>query len=120
MGIKNMITSNNYSIQIYDDMTSTPNPNNCLIGTGSCADQLNNPCHAIDNYTTRTGNMAAFFAGKISGLTICQSGITHIPARNKLKEQLSLAPNPFAGNLNVFNTTEKQVDYELINLLGQK
>ncbi len=116
--IKNMITTNNYPITIYNDMTTNSNPNSCIFGTWSCSDQINNPCHEIDNYTLRTTNMATFFASKISTTTICLPETINLIKENTLKNDILISPNPFNERIIITNTSNQNLKYNLIDVMG--
>lgn len=118
--IKNMITSNSYPITIYNDMTSNLNPNNCLFGSFSCSDQINNPCHEIDNYVLRTTNMATFFASKITTNPICLPGTTNSILENKFINEVVVSPNPFSENFMITNNSNQPLTYTMFDVLGKK
>lgn len=68
----------------------------------SCLEQILNPStggHSFDNYTLRTGNMAAFFAEKmdVSGFCLSSEAKVEIPTSG----QLSVHPNPTTGILSL-------------------
>lgn len=117
--IKNSITSASLSIAVYSDFTSNINPNNCLFGSWSCADQINSPCHEIDNYTMRTSNMATFFASKITTNPLCLPLITLSDDFEKLNQSIFVYPNPFNNEFVVDNKLNKLLPYEVVDVLGK-
>lgn len=87
-------TNNNYGYNIHNEFTATNFPYNFLIGTGSCADQVNNPCHAYDNKILRENNLANFFANSITTNPICDT-IFYPSAINSVeKNKIKIYPNP--------------------------
>lgn len=116
--IKNMITNNSLPINLQSEFTSNLNPNNCLFGSWSCADQLNNPCHEIDNYTLRTNNMATFFASKITTTSICNPLITSIDGV-EFKKSITVYPNPFQNSFIVNNYSQKIIRFTIENIIGE-
>ncbi len=71
--IRDWNTSGNLGYTMQTAFGSVDFPYSYLFGTGSCADQVNNPCHAYDNKTLREGEVAAFFAPLVGTPTLCDS-----------------------------------------------
>lgn len=87
-------TSYNYGYDVHNEFTTTNFPYNYLFGTGSCVDQVNNPCHAYDNKILRENNLAAFFAGKITTDPICDTS-SILTGIDKIKKKwFTISPNP--------------------------
>lgn len=96
----NWNTTNNYGYTIQNDFTSTNFPFNFLFGTGSCIDQVNNPCHAYDNRNTRENNLAQFFSSKISTNPLCDEN--YVTTLKELQKQhVVVYPNPANTVLNI-------------------
>lgn len=88
-------TQNNYGYIIQNEFTATNFPYNFLFGSGSCADQVNNPCHAYDNAVLRENNLAQFFAGFIPIVPECDPTLSASEPRRPASELLvSVFPNP--------------------------
>lgn len=87
-------TTNNYGFNIQNEFTTTNFPFSFLLGSGSCLDQANNPCHAYENRLLRANNMAQFFAPLISTQAICDTALTisEYSAISDLK--IRVYPNP--------------------------
>lgn len=95
--INNWNNKGNYGYNIHNEFTTTNFPFNFLLGTGSCADQVNNPCHAYDNKATREKNLAQFFSTLVSTAPLCDTA--KISGTTKAsRENISVHPNP-AGNI---------------------
>jgi hypothetical protein len=111
-------TTNNHGYTIHNEFTSTAFPYSFLFGTGSCADQVNNPCHAYDNSVLRENNLAAFFAPLISATAICDTGaITSIRSFNK-ETKFYLYPNPTDNTVTFQVKNYKAGIVRLYDLLG--
>ncbi len=103
----NWNTNNNYGYTIHNEFTSTAFPYSFLFGTGSCADQVNNPCHAYDNSTLRENNLANFFAPLISASAMCDTTSTTGIELFEKKSKFLMYPNPV---VNILNVLVKQFD----------
>ncbi len=114
----NTIKSYGYTIQ--DEFTTTSFPYNFLIGAGSCADQINKPCHAYDNPSLRENNLAAFFASKISTMPICDTFFKISGISDPFKGiKVMLYPNPTYGLFNLeINSNNKLAKVEVFNSTG--
>ncbi len=91
--ISNWNTSLSLGYIVQNDFTSTNFPYNYWIGTGSCVDQINTPCHAYDNSVLRETNMATFFASLITTSPICNPAFSGI-IENENNESLMIYPLP--------------------------
>lgn len=100
--ISNWNTTNSYGYNIHDEFTTTNFPNSFLLGTASCVDQVNNPCHAYDNATLRETNLANFFAPMISSNAPCSGAAVGIQKnRNSDIGSANIYPNPAADILQI-------------------
>lgn len=110
-------TTNNYGYNIHNEFTTTEFPYNFLFGTASCADQVNNPCHAYDNANLRIGNLIQFFAPLVTTSSICDTTTSiHI---NKSKLNIRLYPNPTKDLLNIHFGNSGTYHLTIFNTLGQ-
>lgn len=107
----NWNTNNNYGYSIQNEFTSTNFPYSFLFGAGSCADQVNNPCHGYDNSALRSNNLAAYFAPLVSTNPICSSSlsVTGIVSLNKSNE-IQIYPNPASHELTLFSSEKNEQD----------
>ena len=98
--ISDLNTANTYGYAIHNEFTTINFPYNFLFGAGSCADQVNNPCHGYDNSVLRETNLATYFAPLITTTSVCQSTL-NVNGINSLAEEKNWAvyPNPFNDNL---------------------
>ena len=87
-------TSNNYGYNIHNEFTTTNFPYNFLFGTGSCTDQINNPCHAYDNKILRENNLANYFANSITTNPICDTTFYPSGINSVEKNRIKIYPNP--------------------------
>jgi hypothetical protein len=112
-------TVHNYGYNIHDEFTGINFPFNFLFGQGSCADQINNPCHAYDNTTLREGNLANFFSEWITtSPPLCDS--TNITQNiTPLGHQLSVFPNPAQDKLTVQYDTDQPWELSLLDMYGR-
>lgn len=100
--MSNWNTSNSYGYTIHNEFTTTTFPYQCLFVPGSCADQVNNPCHAYDNVTTRQTNLANFFAPYVTTNPICDTMLfTGAPDEIGFGRSVKLYPNPVNGQSQV-------------------
>ena len=114
----NWNSTNNHGYTIHNEFTSTAFPYSFLFGTGSCADQVNNPCHAYDNAVLRENNLASFFAPLIGSSVMCDtSTITGLRSFDK-ETKFYIYPNPTKNiaTFQVQNYTEGII--RLYDLLG--
>lgn len=114
----NWNTNSNYGYAIHNEFTTTTFPYSFLLGTGSCADQVNNPCHAYDNAILRETNLAAYFAPLVTTTPFCDSQATSL---NNLANEINLKiyPNPFNDKLNIDMINFEGVTINVLNVLGQ-
>lgn len=115
----NWNTSNAYGYNIHNEFTNTNFPYNFLFGPGSCADQVNNPCHAYDNVQLRENNLAAFFAPLVSTFPVCDTGTipTGIGQSNKI-DGYKIYPQP-AGDVLCIESDKLEGKYfRILNTLG--
>lgn len=119
--ISTLNTTNNYGYVIQNEFTAINFPYSFLFGPGSCADQVNNPCHAFDNLQLREGNMAAFFAPLITTFPICDTGavLTNLTQEAILQPQVELIPNPFHEQLQVNYVGVGAAVYTLTDACGR-
>jgi hypothetical protein len=116
--ISNWNANGNYGYNIHNEFTTKQFPYSFLLGAGSCVDQVNNPCHAYDNYTLRENNLAMFFAPLVSTSPIC-SPITSGSDNFYGKDTWHIFPNPCTDILNIEG--EQLTDVKLVfhNIFGQ-
>lgn len=88
-------TNNTLGYLLQDEFTATTFPFNFLFGNGSCADQINNPCHAYDNKQLRENNLAQFFGNLVSTSPVCDTGFTNILQLST--SLIKVYPNPSNG-----------------------
>ena len=113
-------SSNNYGYDIHDEFTNVNFPYNFLIGTGSCLDQVNNPCHAYDAALLREENLANFFAGLIGTHPFCtpvSSGTNDL--NGQLADYFTIFPSPVKSNLHIKQFGKGAWQIALFNTLGQ-
>jgi hypothetical protein len=117
--IHNWNLDNGYGYPMQSEFTNVEFPYNYLFGPGSCADQINNPCHAYDNKTLRENNLADFFAPYINTNPIClPSEVTGFETENLLAN-LQVFPNPAGSSINIALNQNSTFTFELFNLVGQ-
>lgn len=95
-----------YDIQ--SEFLTNPFPNACGVFPQvpqSCADQINNPCHAYDNKQLRLANMATFFASKMVSPEICAP---YNSLASLHSEGVKIYPNPVKDVLHI--TSEQEVE----------
>jgi hypothetical protein len=113
-------SSYNYGYNIHNEFTSTNFPYSFLLGKGSCSDQINTPCHAYDNFTLRTENLANFFAPLVSTSPICDT--TFFPARLSntfSKNKINLYPNPAQTSITIEHFSASPIIASIYSSLGQ-
>jgi hypothetical protein len=114
-------TINGYGYTIHDEFTATNFPYNFLVGAGSCADQINIPCHAYDNSIVRENNLAAFFAPLVTTSPVCDTALFTTGVISITDEGLfNLYPNPSANILNIFCSNYTNFTITIYDMLGQK
>lgn len=116
--ISNWNNSGNYGYTIHDEFTNTEFPYNFLFGPGSCADQVNNPCHAYDNQNLRMNNLISFFAPLVSSSGICDT-TTSIGNEKGIME-MELYPNPATGILQVNLNISGTYELTIYSVFGEK
>ena len=106
--------NNSYGYTIENHFTTVNFPYDFYFGTGSCVDQVNNPCHAYDNKTQREGELASFFAGYVTSGQICQlAGI------NTSENFLEVYPNPASTHINIRTSIHSKAKVEIYNVMGE-
>lgn len=115
-GFSGLNTNNGYGYTIQDNFTTTNFPYSFLFGAGSCADQVNNPCHAYDNFTTRLNQLAAFFAPLVSTSPICDTAqVTNSLTQMDLEKDLTIFPNPAIESFTIRQLTFDKATYTLLD-----
>lgn len=113
--ISNWNSDNNLEYQIENHFTATSFPYSFLLGTASCIDQANNPCHAYDNKSLREEELATFFSGLVTSGAICTA--TGYQTHNQF---LEVYPNP-ASSILTINTSNLSIEsVKVYNLFGQR
>lgn len=111
---------NNYGYSIQNEFPGPAFPFSFLFGTGSCVDQVNNPCHAYDNRNLRETNLATFFSDKITTSPICDPNIV-IETEIVPFEKLTIYPNPTSSFIKIkLNTSEILESLSIYNLIGEE
>ena len=118
--IRDWNTAGNYGYTIQNEFTSTNFPFNFLFGPGSCADQVNNPCHANDNQNLRENNLAKFFAPLITTNPICDTATGLSVACQNLENSWSVYPNPVTHKLTISLADGDVTSLVLWNSQGKK
>jgi hypothetical protein len=114
----NWNTNGAYGYTIQNEFTATNFPYNFLFGPGSCADQVNNPCHAYDNKILREENLAAFFSSKVSTSPVCDTGfVMSVPSL--ADNDVSIYPNPFTNLINIDAPGFNNADVQIFSISGQ-
>lgn len=116
--ISNLNTNNNYGYNIHNEFTNNYFPYSFLFGTGSCADQINNPCHGYDNSLIRENNMATFFANLINTTTICTPAQTYTN-NNTTSQNIKIYQNQTNNQIIIYIHSNLPTKYKIINILGQ-
>lgn len=112
-------TTLGYGYNIHDEFTGTAFPYNFLIGSGSCADQVNNPCHAYDNVSLRENNLADFFAGLVTTHPVCDTATTiAIDGVKELENGIKIYPNPFSTKVTVEVAWHETTTFYIYNTFG--
>lgn len=119
--IRDWNTAGNYGYSMQNEFTGTAFPYNFLFGPGSCADQVNNPCHAYDSRSTRENNLAAFFAPLITSNQPCDTSAGIGIAETAITDfELKAYPNPVSGKLSVKLHGPLPTDILMINIHGKR
>lgn len=115
----NWNTNNSYGYIIHNEFTATNFPYSYLFGQGSCADQINNPCHAYDNAVLRENNLAAYFAPLVSTNPVCDttSFITNMIDLKNANE-LQIYPNPTHDKLMIHLKNYEEGKLNITTILG--
>ena len=117
----NWNTNNGYGYNIQDEFTTTNFPYNFLFGTGSCADQINTPCHAYDNSILRENNLANFFAPLVTTNPVCDTTIYPAGVISVTNEDMvSVYPNPAVNTINMNYSNFENSTITIFDMLGQK
>lgn len=118
----NWNTNNGYGYTIQNEFTTTNFPYNFLFGTGSCTDQINNPCHAYDSPTLRENNMATFFAPLITTNPICDTFIFSTTGITTFSddELFNISPNPSSSSLHIFCKNYSNSEIVIYDIFGQE
>ena len=112
--------TNGYGYAIHNEFTTTSFPYNFLFGPGSCADQVNNPCHAYDNTTLRENNLAAYFAPLISTSPLCEPGYTLTGLTTATgQNEILVYPNPVESTLTLQIQRSGAILLQISNTLGE-
>ena len=116
-------SNNNYGYSIHNDFTTKAFPYSFLFGEGSCADQINNPCHAYDNALLRENNLAQYFAPLVTTLPLCMSDTTSIPVaiddHNHEVSNIKIYPNPTSEFVSIKCKEFYKSSVAVYNLLGE-
>ncbi len=116
----NWNSNNGYGYIIQDEFTTLEFPFSFLFGQGSCADQIENPCHAYDNRVLRENNLAIFFADKITTSPICDT-TTVTEVQDLSLEDLKVYPNPTKNILQINGSQVVALEsIHLFDVLGVK
>lgn len=117
--IHNWNEDNNYNYPMQSEFTTVEFPYNFLFGPGSCADQIDNPCHAYDNKPLRENNLAQFFSGFVSTNPVClPSGITGFSDMANL-QNIQVYPNPVTDHINIMADMSLFFYLEMFDLTGR-
>jgi alpha/beta superfamily hydrolase len=109
----------NLGYQIEENFGTVEFPFSFLLGTGSCADQVNNPCHAYDNFSLRENNMAAFFASKITTSPVCIANYTSGHDLVSTKGVYRVFPNPVEQGLTIESLAPGCSYFEITDFVGR-
>lgn len=119
-GFSALNSANNYGYTIENHFTTLNFPFNFLFGPGSCADQINNPCHGYDNFTVRSNELAAFFAPLVSTSPICDTSILFNDLTSyDLASHVSIFPNPANDKFTLRQLGSSSASYSIIDHLGR-
>jgi len=117
--IHNWNQNNNYNYAMQSEFTSVEFPYNYLFGPGSCADQVNNPCHAYDNKTLRENNLAQFFSTYVGTSPVClPMGVTGVHD-NTFFQNLQIYPNPTTDLITITFEKKLNLNIEMFDLTGR-
>ncbi|NOT36130.1 MAG: alpha/beta hydrolase [Saprospiraceae bacterium] len=113
--ISNLNQENNYGYQIHNEFTSTNFPYNFLIGQGSCIDQVNNPCHAYDNFGLREMNLARFFAQLIQNNNGCTEN-TQVENISPIEDCISISTEINSDKILIHNYCHSDFRIQILSL----
>ena len=113
-------TANNYGYTIQNEFTATNFPFNFFLGSGSCLDQVNVPCHAYDNFGLRENNLANFFAPRITTTPICDTTTVSVHTQtNGLENEIRVFPNPVTSQVTIQCQHRAAWSVALLDLYGR-
>ena len=119
-GFSNLNTNNSYGYTIQNNFTTTNFPYSFLVGPGSCADQVNTPCHAYDNFNLRLNQLAAYFAPLVSTSPICDTTIFSTSlTKLDLDRDLKIFPNPAKESFTIRQLTFENAKFCLYDNQGR-
>ncbi len=110
---------NSYGYTIQDQFTATTFPYNYLFGPGSCLDQVNNPCHAFDNFNVRDQQLAQFFSTYISISPLCDTVFTSSMSELDAGYRVMVFPNPVTDQLTVQWPENKVGLLQITDVMGR-
>lgn len=113
-------SANNYGYPVQNDFSNTFFPFNCIFGPANCAEQISNPCHALDNPDFRYMRMAEWFAPHISIPIYCVEDtlFVHTVQRPDPTLRFSLRPNPAGELLQLHNADRATLWYAIADSQG--
>lgn len=103
----------NYGYKMKTAFTQTSFPYQFLFGDGSCADQINRPCHAYDNKEKRIQEVASFFAEHNHSVLPCLTNT------NEVAKDFILYPNPVSDKIRWNHNSEEFEQLIITDLSGQ-
>ncbi len=107
--------NNNYGYDIHDEFTNVSFPYSFLFGQGSCADQINNPCHGYDNKNRRENELATFFASKVTSLPFCDNSTTN--TINPNAKSIAIYPNPVRSEVTI--SVPNSIELYIVDVFGK-
>jgi hypothetical protein len=115
----NLNIQNNYGYSIENHFSQTNFPYNFFFGAGSCADQVNNPCHAIDNRNLRETEIANFLAPLVSTFPVCD---TLLLSENTLHGEAAYTafPNPVNDILMISCSSQNNAKIKVFDIYGRE
>jgi alpha/beta superfamily hydrolase len=109
-------TKNNFGYTLKNEFTTINFPYSFIFGERSCLDQVQNPCHAYDNFSLRDKNLAQFFASQISNLRTCSTSTSTYD----IEPQFTTYPNPVYDYINIRNNFNKNnAQYKIYDIMGR-